>query len=421
MTLRITKVFFLLLVVSLPLVRPFNISLFDLLVPYTDFIFLFAFGFWMVALLRKEAKLRRSKFYFFLAFYALALTVSTIFSTAPIQSFYKLLGEFYLILLCILTFNLVQSLDFFKQMTQAWLLGTGLTILAVLTAFVLFYFGYKTQADNYFLSHFGSLPAGNYPRIHALFANANMMCNFLNISLMLSTLVEKLDWLKKTWARVLHFGIWFAAFFTLSPGLGGLFLSLSVWLWSILDLSKRKTFAVYACFFGIILALAFFAVTLISPDTPNTDQDFKVPFLEQKFEPSVRVLIWQDSLSTIRQYPFLGKGTGTGVASVRYETLSGDKQFLSDAHNVWLNLFGQLGLFGLLSFASLTLFLLRRCKFRIKDTIEKSSVQVALSCAFVGAFWYQGWQSSFEDARHLWILFGLLASFGENSLTVKNL
>lgn len=230
MTLRITKVFFLLLVVSLPLVRPFNTRLFGLLVPYTDFIFLFVFGLWLTALVRGEAKLKINKFYIFLSFYALALTVSTIFSTTPKQSFYKLLGEFYLILLCILTFNLVQSVNFLKRVTQAWLIGTCLTILASLTGFVLFYFGCKTQDNNYFLSHFGSLPAGNYPRLHALFANANMMCNFLNVSLMLSVLAYKLGWLKKTWSRALHLGIWFAALFTLSPGLGGLFLSLSVCL-----------------------------------------------------------------------------------------------------------------------------------------------------------------------------------------------
>ncbi len=387
--------------------------------PYTDFIFLFVFGLWLTALVRGEAKLKINKFYIFLSFYALALTVSTIFSTTPKQSFYKLLGEFYLILLCILTFNLVQSVNFLKRVTQAWLIGTCLTILASLTGFVLFYFGCKTQDNNYFLSHFGSLPAGNYPRLHALFANANMMCNFLNVSLMLSVLAYKLGWLKKTWSRALHLGIWFAALFTLSPGLGGLFLSLSVCLWANFNCSKRKNFTAYALLFGIFPALAFFAVTLISPDTPNTDQDFKSPFAEQKFEPSVRVLIWQDSLETILQYPLFGKGTGTGVTSVEYETLSGDKQFLTDAHNVWLNLFGQLGLFGLVTFSSLCVFLFSKCKFRLTNFTEISIVQLTLTCAFLGAFWYQGLQGSFEDARHLWILFGLLASFGENSFGEK--
>jgi hypothetical protein len=184
MALKLSKIFLLLLIVSLPLVRPFNTSLFNLLVPYTDFIFIGSFGFWLIAIFQKQIKLRFSKFYLFLAFYAFTLILSTVFSVNPGHSFYKLLGEFYLISLAILTFNLVQSAEFLKRLVQAWLIGTFLTIGASLIGFVLFYLGYKTPADNYFLSVFGSLPNGNYPRIHALFANANMMCNFLNISLM---------------------------------------------------------------------------------------------------------------------------------------------------------------------------------------------------------------------------------------------
>ena len=421
MTLQISKWLFLLLVVSLPLFRPFYTFLFSKLVLLTDFIFLFAFGFWLIALLRGEIRLKISKFYFFLALYACAVIISTIFSLSPDRSFYSLLGEFYLISLCIMTFNLAQSVHFLKRVTQAWLVGTFLTILASLAGFVLFYFGWKTQYDNYFLSHFGSLPTGNYPRIHALFANANMMCNFLNVSLMLAVLADKLGWLKKFWGKVLYFGIWFSAFFTLSPGFGGLFLSLGIWLWANFNFARRKTFALFACFLGIFLALTFFAVSSVSPDTPNSEQDFNLPFIEQKLEPSVRVLIWQDSLESIRQYPFFGKGIGIGVASVKYTTLSGDNQFLSDAHLVWLNISGQLGLFGLAAFASLCVFLLWRCKFNLAELTEKSFIHLALSCALIGAFWYQGLTGSFENARHLWILFGMLASLGEESFGQKSL
>ena len=420
MMLRFTKVLFLLLVVSLPLVRPFYTRLFGLVVPSTDFIFLFAFGFWLIAILRGECRLRISKFYFFLGFYALSLTVSTVFSINPIQSFYKLLGEFYLLLLCILTFNLAHSMDFLKQITAAWLFGTGITILAALAGIFLFYLGYKTQINNYFLFHYGTLPPGNYPRLQALFVNANMLCDFLNVSLMLTVLADKLGWLKKIPSRILQFGIWFTAFFTISPGLGGLFLSFGVWLWAKFHLAGRKNSAYFTCLSGIFLALVFFAVTSISPDTENTAQNFNLPFTEQKFEPSVRILIWQDTLKTIGHYPFTGKGTGTGVAAVKYTVLSGENQFLTDAHNVWLNIFGQLGFFGFIAFLSFCLYLLWSCKFYLLDQTDKSFIQTALSCAFLGAFLFQGLQGSFEDARHLWILFGLLASLGESDFAENN-
>lgn len=416
MTLKISKWLFLFLIVSLPLIRPFNTIIFGLQVPSTDFIFLAVFAFWLLALLRRETFLKFDKFYIFIGLYAFALTVSSIFSIQPKQSFIKLAGEFYLFALAVLTFNLVQEKQFYKQVAIAWLIGTGLTILASIAGFILFYLGYKTQADNYFLSQFGSLPAGNYPRIHALFANANMMCNFLNVSLMVAILAEKLNWLKKFWARILQTGIWFAAIFTFSSGLGGMVLSLGIWYWAILK-EERKKFSKILITSAILFALMVFGATLISPDTENTDQDFSLPFSDKKLEVSVRVLVWENAFETFRKFPIVGQGTGTNAALVNYQTLSGDKQILLDAHNNWLNILGQTGLLGLIVFILLNAYLLTRCRFNPEPLSEPNLIHHGLSCAFLGAFLYQGLSGSFEDARHLWILFGMLVGISNSTFS----
>lgn len=415
MTLKIAKWLFLFLIVSLPLVRPFNIVIFGLQVPSTDFIFLAVFAVWLLALIRGEAQFKFDKFYIFIGLYGLSLTISAIFSLQPQKSFFKLLGEFYLFALAVLTLNLVQDKSFYKQIVIAWLIGTSLTILASMSGFVLFYLGYKTQADNYFLSHFGSLPAGNYPRIHALFANANMMCNFLNVSLLLAVLAERLNWLKKIWARILQVGIWLAAIFTFSAGLGGMVLSSGIWFWVLFKTKQKHLYSKIALAFAIIFAFLVFGTTLVSPDTNNTTREFSVPLTDKKLEPSVRVLVWENSLENFKNFPFFGKGTGTDAALLRYETLSGDKQILLDAHNNWLNVLGQTGLFGLFAFILLSMFLITRCRFRLNDLNEQNLIYLALSCAFVGAFLYQGLSGSFEDARHLWILFGLLVGISSIS------
>jgi putative inorganic carbon (hco3(-)) transporter len=415
MTLKICKWLFLLLIISLPLVRPFNTVIFGLQVPFTDFIFLFAFVFWLIALLRGETHFRFDKFYIFIALYGLTLTISTIFSVQPERSFFKLLGEFYLFALAVLAFNLVQDKSFDKQIAIAWLIGTALTILASFAGFVLFYLGYKNQADNYFLSHFGSLPAGNYPRIHALFANANMMCNFLNVSLLLAVLAEKTGWLKKIWARILQTGIWFAAVFTFSAGLGGMVLSLGIWYWTLFRQNKKTLVSKLALGSAILFAVFVFCSTLVSPDTVNTTHEFSVPFSDKKLEASVRVLVWENALENFREFPLTGRGTGTNTASLQYQTLSGSNQILLDAHNVWLNVLGQTGLLGIVAFVLLNLFLITRCRFRFDKLNEENLIHPALSCAFVGAFLYQGMSGSFEDARHLWVLFGLLVVISKSS------
>jgi O-antigen ligase len=421
MTLKISKWLFLLLIVSLPLVRPFNTIIFGLQVPATDFIFLAVFAFWFIALLRGETHLKFDWLYIFIGFYALTLVISAIFSIQPKQSLYKLLGEFYLFALAVLTLNFVQDKRFYKPVVIAWLIGTGFTVLASAAGFGLFYIGYKTQADNYFLSHFGSLPASNYPRIHALFANANMMCNFLNISLMLAILAGELNWLKKIYAQILQIGIWFAAVFTFSSGLGGMFLSSGVWFWSLWLIRQKLRLSKLALILAVLSALAVFGATLISPDTNNTSQEFNVPLIDKKVEVSVRVLVWESALQTFRQFPLTGKGTGSDAAFVSYETLSGDRQILLDAHNVFLNVLGQEGLLGLISFLALNIYLLTRCRFKAESLNEHNLIHSAFSAIFLGAFLDQGLTGSFEDARHLWILFGLLVGISKTVISESDI
>jgi hypothetical protein len=45
--------------------------------------------------------------------------------------------------------------------------------------------------------------------------------------------------------------------------------------------------------------------------------------------------------------------------------------------------------------------------------LENDPVRTALGLAFIGAFCFQGLIGSYEDARHLWVLLGLLASVAE--------
>ncbi len=368
----------------------------------------------MIAILRRETKLRISKFYFFLALYGFALTVSTIFSTSPQQSFYKLLGEFYLILLGVLTFNLVCDLTDLRRLFWAWTIGTILTIAASFFGFALFYAGYKNQTDNFALFQYGTLPSGNFPRLQALFSNANMMCNYLNVSLVLVFIAVKAQWLKRLPSLALQTAIWFAALFTFSPGIGGMFLAQGLWNWA----KHRKTsgkFALGSLFVGISLALAFFVAAVAHPDTANTNRDFPLPLVNYTIEPAARPLIWQQAVQTIAQYPIFGKGLGTDAAFLSYTTLSNELHVLGDAHNTFLSVAAQTGFFGFAVFAILLIFLLKTFLPVRFENNPQIFVKTGLEFAFVSAFLYQGLAGSFEDARHLWILIGLIASFAEQN------
>jgi len=82
------------------------------------------------------------------------------------------------------------------------------------------------------LSHYGSLPAGNYPRVRSFFANANMACNFLNVVIAGLTASIRLGWLRPPVYLVMAVLITISALFTFSPGIGGFVLSIGMFYWA---------------------------------------------------------------------------------------------------------------------------------------------------------------------------------------------
>src|SRR5262245_4474058 len=400
---RLAEWLFIALVFALPLVRPFNLSLFDLTIPTSDFIFVAAAIVWIVALIAGRAEFRRSRFYLPLALYLSAMVVSTVLSEDIRRSAIKLAGEAYLIGLAVLTINLVASIRILRRVMIAWLAGTSVTVLVGVAGAILFYAGVRDPDVNLALSGYGSLPPGDYPRIMALFDNMNMLCNYLNVSLVIALMAYSEGWIGRRVFLALGFALWACAFFTLSPGLGGMFLSAALWA-RTKDAGKRLGLIAAS-----LLAAAFFLAATISPISTGQRQFLVLPFTQIRIEPSSRALTWQSSFETIKRRPVFGRGVGMEVADVTYLAASGFQQHLTDAHNVWLSVAGQEGVVGLLAFASIVLFLLKGTRWFKSD----ASIHTSLAIAFAGAFLYQGLSGSFEDARHIWVLMGLLAAVKE--------
>jgi O-antigen ligase len=418
---RFAQIAFVVLVFSLGFMQPF-LFLFPLRIHFTDFIFLLVFGLWIGALIFKQTIFRRSRFYLPLAIYLFAFVCSTIFSVNPKLSAVKLLGEIYLIGLAVLSFNLINTVEKLKKVFQAWLSATAIAGFVSLLTFVLFYIDRDNSLLLSTLSHYGTLPPGNYPRITSTFINANMLCNYLSISFLILFASIKLKWINRVLSLVLLVLLSFAAAFTISPNLGGIFLSVGLWFWLIFKERKIFNLARLCLVGGTLFALLFFFATVLTPITTETSPFYlNVPLIEKRLDPSSRVLAWQSSLQTLAEYPIFGKGVGTDAAHVKYLNPSGRMETLLDAHQMWLNVAGQTGILGLFALCYLCVFLFRRANV-FSFANQKSILQTVLGIAFLNAFLYQGLSGSYEDARHLWILIGLLAGVSENDFpkTVKN-
>jgi O-antigen ligase len=179
---------------------------------------------------------------------------------------------------------------------------------------------------------------------------------------------------------------------TLTPGLGGLPLAVGVagWWWWRRHAPMRARIALVAGLLPALFMLLVASRSLLSPlDTP-----------------SQRWLLWSDALATIWTNPWRGIGLGQDVVGVSYLDPSGGQQWLTDAHNIVLNVTGQAGMPALLAFVGLCVWL---CWRGLRPARAGNGVAAGALLALGVAVFYDGLTGSFEDARHVWVLVGLLA------------
>lgn len=409
MLVRLLDYFFLLLIFSIPFVQPANLPVSTSFVQITDIIFLIAAGFFAILVLIKKLSFRFDFFYSILIFYLVGLSVSAIFSVNQQQSFVKLLGEIYLIGLCVLTFNLVCTMEMFKKTVFVWLAAMTIVSLIGILTVVLFYIAPDNALLSITLHHYGTLIPGNYPRIQATFYYPSMLCHYFSIGLPLLFISLKNQWISRTIFYLIFSVTLSSLFFTLTPGLGGVCLSIGLWFWLIYFAKARFWAARFSLLAGIFLSAGFFLVALVSPiQTPTSPYYVTVPVVEKRIDPSVRVLTWQSSLETFLKNPISGRGVGTDAANVLYKDASGRTQNLRDAHQIWLNVAAESGILGLTAIILIGVFIWRKCLPFAFDLTAKNVVKNGLATAFISAFLIQGLVGSFEDARHLWVLFGLI-------------
>lgn len=402
---------FLLLIFSLAFVTP-SIYIQNQRAAATDFLFLFVFALSAVCILLRQYKFRWHRFYWLLLFYFATMLLSTIFSPDLRRSAVKLLSETYLLALAVLTFNLVRDEKNLKQIIFAWLAGTFVATAIGVVTILLFYFQPQSWLLNFTLDDYGAVPVGNYPRLQSTFVSATMFCNYLTVSLAMLFIAERIKLIGKTFFSIFYFLILLCAIFTISAGIGGVALFIGVWYWAIYR-NKRALFARVSLAGAIACAVFFCVMNCIALQPYSTaPYSIRLPFSEAVLYPSPRILIWTEALQTFARNFFFGNGLGLPTCEVLFQNTDGTFSLLTDAHNTFINVAAQSGIFGLIAIAGIALYFLRKM-FRLKIADDLiSTAFTGLSLAFLSAFVFQGLTASFEDTRHLWVLIGLLLSVG---------
>jgi O-antigen ligase len=400
---KLARSAFLLLVLSLPLMKH-NVTVGGLAVVPADLLFLLASAGLAFATAVGRARLRWDPLYGLLLAYFGAMLTSAFAAADAQRALLKLATQLYLLTLPLLAAMTVERVEDLRSTFRAWL-AAATVVGAVGTIGVIAFF---CGADplgvfGYPMHHFGTLPPGPYPRVESTFDYPAMLCNYLTASLGILLVSRHLGWIGGALFWVVLGLLGTTALFSLTPGLGGIFLALGLWVF----LRERGPRSWAALAGGGVLAAAFVAIATVTPIVhPTAPFLFDFPGLAQPLAPSVRLMTCMDAVARIGGDPLLGSGIGSDAVAVRYDDPSGTKHLMTDAHNVFLNFAAQTGLVGLAAMLAIVLHVARRTfPLRLQGF---GAVRVMLGLTWLNAFVYQGLTGSYEDARHLWLLLGLL-------------
>ncbi len=398
---------FLALIFSLGFMQPaLPVSGYQL--PGTEFTFLIVAVVLAAAVTFKQVPVVWDPIYHYLIAFIIAMAASAAFSVRPEVSLVKLAGVVYLVGLTVICINVVTTERILKQTVLVWICASTIVCtIGVITIF-LFYVDRSSPWHSLFLHHYGSLPVGNYPRIQSTFLYPAMLCNYLTVGLVLTLAAGRVGWLgHKTWitVAVLHC---LCAAVTLTPGLGGFLFGLTAYAAAVPARSKKATsvrLSVAAGFTAVLSVL----MSAISP-WPIQTSPYVFSFFGTRLDPTQRLLAWQGSWDTFLDFPILGKGIGLGVANVQFLPPSGQMQLLTDAHNVWLSVAAQAGVVGTAALLAIAVTAIIRSRVDRSNSTTLATLRHSLLIAFVSVIFIQGLVGSFEDARHLWVLIGLIVA-----------
>jgi len=373
-----------------------------------DFIFLALGALWTGLAISRRTPFIFDRAYYFLGAYLLAMAASAVARDVPLASAPKLLTQLYLVAIPVLVCNLVRDSDMLRHVVRWWLAGTAIVVAVAVGSLTLFAIDPGHPLLGYTRFHFGTLPEGNYPRLRLTFLNANLACNYLTLSLMILLAAGRQRWVSRSHFLLLLGGILVAGASTISPGLGGIALAVGLWMWLLLR-SRRPGPARLCLAGGIAGALLFVLAMVVTPIRhPTAPFLIHVPGLDLVLAPSGRLMIWMDAATNFFQNPVLGRGIGTDAVLVRYQDPSGNLQELTDAHNIFLSIAvqcGAIGLFALLALIGHVVW--RTVPLRVSNS-DAGVFRLAFGLGLLNGLVYQGIGGSFEDARHLWLVFGLL-------------
>ncbi len=396
---------FLGLIFSLPFARP-NIYLLGSSVVAPDLIFLVCAAALAAALLWRRTSLQLDRIYVYLIAFAAAIAVSAALSTDVGMSLRRMPAELYLISLPVLVINVVRDERMLTRIFAIWIVASAIAAAASAWTAISFFAGWENALATFAMHHYGTLPPGNYPRIQGTFEYPAMLCNYLTVGLFAALAFRRAERLNTAVFVSLLSLFLVAILFTLTPGIGGVLAGLGLWTYLCARSAGLGRKLALAGAIAFVVALA--AVSSITPFGTAGPVYFSMGGYD--IRPTARMLAWQQAWATFAGDPLFGRGVGLPVVNLPYQLPAGGWSLITDAHNVALNVAAQTGLLGIAALASLVYAVMRRSSWLTTDCSGIGALRISMSVALVSCLLIQGIAGSFENARHVWVLIGLIVA-----------
>jgi O-antigen ligase len=237
---------------------------------------------------------------------------------------------------------------------------------------------------------------GKLTGVKASFQHYNAFATYLVcvLSLMVSLLISKKIFWRKVFLYLSIFLLTFSLVLTFSRA-GWLAFIFSMVLMLILSRKAGK----------LIPVLIFFAVVIFT--VPDLRERFVFAF--QKRGDADRLAVWHSTLAMIRDNPFLGKGVGTFMSY--FHKYVPPYIYTRYAHNCYLQIWAETGIFSLLAFMSFLISLLIKGIIGFKKTND--SLVLGLVCAISAFLFHSFFDTQFYSLQLsvlFWVMAGILNS-----------
>lgn len=356
------------------------------------------------------------------------LALSCVGAPHPLRSVLKLLGFTPYLLLPVLGAAILKTPEDLRLAVRGFWISLGFSIAIGLLTIVVFYSD-RRLAGRYLMCGYGGLPSLPIPRLCAPFANPNALFNHLLSALCIFAVTGYARLGMKVTLAICALVVCVAVF-TTSGGLAALVVSAALLLgWAVRGESVKARairFLARACALASVIGVTLAMSGAIVRDGSG---HINVGGVGYALGEAARPPIWRGAANSIAAHPLFGLGYGEapGVTNdPRAWRVHDDWQrphdgsyHSMDAHNAWLNVAGQAGLFGLGAFIWLVASLWRRVQDGRQRAIGNPlSLADGLAAALAG-FFVHSFLGSFEEARGLWLLLAMAIAVSVQSRLPK--